>query len=79
LSNRSRSNNNFENHEPLISTISIGEIIINPEHRFFIQGGVVDVKPEGVVILADKEIDLDNDKNNYLNNLDEEINRAQKL
>ncbi len=44
------------NHAPVLTTLSEGELIIrkqNAEESFTIFGGVVDIRPEKVVILAD--------------------------
>lgn len=63
----------LKNHAPLITLISIGELIVTDEnkteHKFLVQGGVVDVKESvtssEVVILADltinanEEVDFD--------------------
>lgn len=44
------------NHAPVLTTLSEGELIIrkqNAEESFTVFGGVVDIRPEKVVILAD--------------------------
>lgn len=44
------------NHAPTISALGFGELIVrkgNAEERFLVFGGVVDVRPGKVVILAD--------------------------
>ena len=43
-------------HAPVLTTLSFGELIIrkgNAEERFAVYGGVVDVRPDKVVVLAD--------------------------
>lgn len=54
------------NHIPLISLLSIGEIKVTDtqkqEHKFLVQGGVIDVKQkvgemDEVVVLADEKLD----------------------
>jgi F-type H+-transporting ATPase subunit epsilon len=43
-------------HAPLLTTLGFGEMIVrkgNAEERFAIYGGVVDVRPDKVVVLAD--------------------------
>jgi F-type H+-transporting ATPase subunit epsilon len=53
------------NHAPVLTTLGFGELIIRKgkaEERFAIYGGVVDVRPDKVVILADlaeSSFDLD--------------------
>lgn len=54
-------------HAPVLTTLSFGELVVkkgNAEERFAIYGGVVDVRPGKVVVLADLaessfNIDLD--------------------
>ena len=44
------------NHSPLITTMSFGELIVrkgNREESFAIYGGVVEVRPDKVMVLAD--------------------------
>ena len=44
------------NHAPVLTTLGFGEMIVrkgNAEERFVIYGGVVDVRPDKVVVLAD--------------------------
>jgi F-type H+-transporting ATPase subunit epsilon len=43
-------------HAPVLTTMSFGELIIrkgNAEERYAIYGGVVDIRPDKVVVLAD--------------------------
>jgi F-type H+-transporting ATPase subunit epsilon len=43
-------------HAPVLTTMGFGELVIkkgNAEERFAIYGGVVDVRPDKVVVLAD--------------------------
>ena len=43
-------------HAPVLTTLGFGEMIVrkgNAEERFAIYGGVVDVRPDKVVVLAD--------------------------
>lgn len=43
-------------HAPVLTTLGFGELVIrkgNAEERFAIYGGVVDVRPDKVVVLAD--------------------------
>lgn len=52
-------------HAPVLTTLGFGELVIrkgNAEERFVIYGGVVDVRPDKVVVLADlaeSSFDLD--------------------
>lgn len=52
-------------HAPVLTTLGFGELVIrkgNAEERFAIYGGVVDVRPDKVVVLADlaeSSFDLD--------------------
>lgn len=44
------------NHSPVLTTLTFGELVVrkgNAEERFAIYGGVVDVRPDKVVVLAD--------------------------
>ena len=44
------------NHAPVLTTMSFGELVVRKgeaEERFAIYGGVVDVRPDKVVVLAD--------------------------
>tara|TARA_B100000949_G_C13976832_1_gene323434 strand:+ start:157 stop:573 length:417 start_codon:yes stop_codon:yes gene_type:complete len=55
------------NHAPFMSTLRSGRIRIidgNEVHRYFVHGGFADVTPEGLTILAEEAIrleDLDED------------------
>ncbi len=43
-------------HAPVLTTLSFGELVIrkgSAEERFVIYGGVVDVRPDKVIVLAD--------------------------
>lgn len=43
-------------HAPMLTTLAFGEMVVrkgNAEERFAIYGGVVDVRPDKVVVLAD--------------------------
>lgn len=43
-------------HAPVLTTLNFGELIVrkgNAEERFAVYGGVVDVRPDKVVVLAD--------------------------
>lgn len=43
-------------HAPVLTTMGFGELVVrkgNAEERFVIYGGVVDVRPDKVVVLAD--------------------------
>jgi F-type H+-transporting ATPase subunit epsilon len=43
-------------HAPVLTTLSFGELVVrkaNAEERFVIYGGVVDIRPDKVVVLAD--------------------------
>ncbi len=56
------------NHAPVLTTLGFGEMVVrkgNAEERFAIYGGVVDVRPDKVVVLADlaeSAYDLDIEK-----------------
>jgi F-type H+-transporting ATPase subunit epsilon len=68
----------LKDHSPLISIISIGEIKVKlpggPSSVFLVQGGVIDVKQSGeVVVLADQVVTTDK-----LDNLEKEIQRAKE-
>ena len=44
------------NHAPVLTTLTYGELVVrkgDAEERFAIYGGVVDVRPDKVVVLAD--------------------------
>jgi len=44
------------NHAPLLTTLNYGELVVrkgDAEERFAVYGGVVDVRPDKVVVLAD--------------------------
>ena len=44
------------NHAPILTTLTYGELVVRKggaEERFAIYGGVVDVRPDKVVVLAD--------------------------
>jgi len=44
------------NHAPVLTTLQFGELIIrkgNAEERFAVYGGVVDIRPDKVIVLAD--------------------------
>ena len=44
------------NHAPVLTALTFGELVVrkgNAEERFAIYGGVVDVRPDKVVVLAD--------------------------
>lgn len=44
------------NHAPILTPLTFGEMVVrkgNAEERFAIYGGVVDVRPDKVVVLAD--------------------------
>jgi F-type H+-transporting ATPase subunit epsilon len=66
-------------HAPVLTTLSFGELIVrkaNAEERFVIYGGVVDVRPDKVVVLADmaeSSFDLDAQK------IEEARERAEKM
>lgn len=43
-------------HAPILTTLNFGELVVrkgNAEERFAIYGGVVDIRPDKVVVLAD--------------------------
>ncbi|MEM9952482.1 MAG: ATP synthase F1 subunit epsilon [Chloroflexota bacterium] len=58
----------LEGHAPVLTTMSFGELVIkkgDAEERYAIYGGVVDVRPDKVVILADlaeSSFDIDAEK-----------------
>ncbi len=44
------------NHAPVLTTLTFGELVVrkgDAEERFAVYGGVVDVRPDKVVVLAD--------------------------
>jgi F-type H+-transporting ATPase subunit epsilon len=46
----------LEGHAPILTTMTFGELVVtkgNAEERFAIYGGVVDVRPTKIVVLAD--------------------------
>jgi F-type H+-transporting ATPase subunit epsilon len=55
-------------HAPVLTTMSFGELVIkkgNAQERFAIYGGVVDIRPNKVVILADlaeSSFDIDSER-----------------
>lgn len=58
----------LQGHAPVLTTMTFGELVItkgNAEERFAIYGGVVDVRPNKVVILADlaeSSFDIDTER-----------------
>jgi F-type H+-transporting ATPase subunit epsilon len=66
-------------HAAVLTTLSFGELIVrkaNAEERFVIYGGVVDIRPDKVVVLADmaeSSFELDEQ------NIEAARERAQKL
>jgi len=58
----------LQHHAPVLTTMGFGELVVrkgNREERFVIYGGVVDVRPDKVVALADlaeSSFDLDEAK-----------------
>lgn len=56
------------NHAPVLTTLNFGEMVVrkgNAEERFAIYGGVVDVRPDKVVVLADlaeSSFEIDSEK-----------------
>lgn len=66
-------------HAPVLTTLGFGELVVrkgNAEERFAIYGGVVDIRPDKVVVLAElaaSSYDLD------LTAAEEARERAQKL
>ena len=66
-------------HAPVLTTLGFGEVVVrkgNAEERFAIYGGVVDIRPDKVVVLAElaaSSYDLD------LTAAEEARERAQKL
>lgn len=66
-------------HAPVLTTMGFGELVIrkgNREERFVIYGGVVDVRPDKVVVLADlaeSSYELDEQR------IESARQRAQKL
>lgn len=66
-------------HAPILTTLSFGELVVrkaNAEERFVIYGGVVDVRPGKVVVLADmaeSSFALNDQK------IEEARDRAQKM
>jgi F-type H+-transporting ATPase subunit epsilon len=67
------------NHAPVLTTLGFGELIVrkaNAEERFVVYGGVVDVRPDKVTVLAEvaeSSFDLD------LEAIEEARQRAQQL
>ena len=46
----------LEGHAPILTTMTFGELVLtkgNAEERYAIYGGVVDIRPNKVVVLAD--------------------------
>ena len=73
----------LKKHEPIISILSIGEILIKEENKneikFLVQGGVIDVKQSGeVFILADQKLDDENLNTEELNKSIERAKEAMK-
>lgn len=50
-------------HAPVISTLKPGVVVIDggekAETRFFVRGGLAEVRPQGLTILAERAIDLE--------------------
>ncbi len=74
----------LRNHAPLVTVVSIGEIVVRKENkseeRFLVQGGVIDVKQSSkeeileVVILADQVLVTENAD---LKTFEESLERAK--
>jgi F-type H+-transporting ATPase subunit epsilon len=66
-------------HAPVLTTLTFGELVVrkgNAQERFAVYGGVVDVRPDKVVVLADlaeSSFDIDTSR------AEEARQRAQKL
>ncbi len=66
-------------HAPVLTTLGFGEMVVrkgNAEERFAIYGGVVDVRPDKVVVLADT---AENEKNISAAAAEEARRRALEL
>lgn len=73
----------LNNHTPIVSTLSIGEIVVEKENKeketFNIQGGVVEVKQNGeVVILSDREIQIENIETEEIEKAKERAKKAMQ-
>jgi F-type H+-transporting ATPase subunit epsilon len=73
----------LNNHTPIVSTLSIGEIVVEKENKeketFNIQGGVVEVKQSGeVVILSDREIQIENIETEEIEKAKERAKKAMQ-
>lgn len=67
------------NHAPVLTTLTFGELVVrkgDAEEHFAIYGGVVDVRPDKVVVLADMA-DIPDDVG--LEELERARQRAQKM
>jgi F-type H+-transporting ATPase subunit epsilon len=67
------------NHAPVLTTLSFGELVVrkgDAEEHFAVYGGVVDVRPDKVVVLADT---ADIPDNIAMDELEKARARARKL
>jgi len=67
------------NHAPVLTTLSFGELVVrkgDAEEHFAVYGGVVDVRPDKVVVLADT---ADIPENLALDELEAARARAQEM
>jgi F-type H+-transporting ATPase subunit epsilon len=67
------------NHAPVLTTLGFGELVVrkgDAEEHFAIYGGVVDVRPDKVVVLADM---AENPADEALDQLEAARERARKI
>ena len=67
------------NHAPVLTTLTFGELVVrkgDAEEHFAVYGGVVDVRPDKVVVLADMA-DIPDDVG--MEELEKARQRAQKM
>src|SRR5690606_27267265 len=67
------------NHSPLLTTMKYGELVVkkgSAEESFIIYGGVVEIRPDKVVVLADE---ADFTANVNIQEIEDARNRAAKI
>jgi F-type H+-transporting ATPase subunit epsilon len=69
----------FPDHSPMMAAIRTGAITVTNESKktqFFIQGGFADVTPEGLTILAEKALPMDEVNSALIKEMMEDIEKT---
>ncbi len=67
-------------HAPFISTLRPGTLVIklaSGERRVYVRGGIAEVEPDGLTVLAQQLIDLDGDERR--SHIESEIKKAEAM